>query len=97
MKTSEKIYKQNTPVTKLVDDIQTLAESKGYTFSRWQSNKGKYEVVITYAIHKGDRASQYRLQHDVMDHITLNQIEGITVNCEAYRKLSRLKLVVEVI
>lgn len=91
MKTSEKIYTKNTPVTELVDEIQAKAEEKGYTLSRWQANRSGYATEITYAIHTGERAAQFRLQKDVAEYITLSQSEGKTMACEAYRKLMSLR------
>lgn len=90
-KISEKIYRKETPVTHLVDEIQKAAEEKGLRLSRWQANKGNHATEITYAVHAGERAAQFRLQQDVIDWVALNQNEGTTERCEAYRKLATLK------
>ena len=88
---SSRIFKSNTPVTTLVDEIQALAEAKGYKLSRWQANGGNFAVEITYAIHTGERADQFRYQKGVAESTRFSQIEGTTTRCEAYKKLMSLR------
>jgi hypothetical protein len=82
--------KTNSQVIPLVDELQALCEANGLTLSRWQTNGAKHRTTITYAIHKGGRAAQFRLQHEVLDWNELSQSEGATARCEAYRKIAGL-------
>lgn len=79
------------PVVELVREIAALAETRGMTLSRWQTNKSTRATVITYTIHSGERASQARYQSGVVDSIVLTAIEGKTARCEAYMALTRLR------
>ena len=78
---------KDSAVGKLVDSIQAVCKEKGYTFSRWQTNKGRYQTTISYAVHTGERASQYRLQEGILASGVLGQSEGKTEKSEAYRVL----------
>lgn len=84
-------------VEELANRVSEMAEEKGLTLSRWQANKGNHATTITYALHTGERAAQFRLQPDdtVVDYERMNQLEGSTPRCEAYRKLVKLAEVVE--
>ena len=44
----------------LANRVAEMAESKGLTLSRWQANKGNHVTAITYAVHTGERAAQFR-------------------------------------
>lgn len=81
----------------LANRVAEMAEAKGLTLSRWQANKGNHATTITYAVHTGERAAQFRWQPDesVIDFERLNNLEGTTPRCEAYKALVRLADVVE--
>lgn len=92
---TSKLYKSHgtdTPVARLLSEIESEAAKRGYQLSRWQSNKAGRRVAITYAVHTGDRADQFRYMDDdaVIASVFLTQIEGTTEWSEAYREFSRL-------
>ena len=96
MATQIKLY--NGGVTEeLANHLAAEAEAKGLTLSRWQANKGRHATTITYAVHSGERAAQFRYQpaDSVVDYEIMHQLEGSTPRCEAYRKLEKLVEVVE--
>lgn len=84
-------------VADLVRKLEKTAAAKGLTVSRWQANKSGRKVTITWAIHRGARAEQFRrmAEGDVIDYAILDQLEGTTTRCEAYRELSHLLQVLE--
>lgn len=83
-----------TPTQELINAITDKAKEQNLKFSRWQTNSKRHGKVerITYALHTGERASQFRYQPEgsVVDYVYLNNLEGRTPRCEAYRKLARL-------
>lgn len=96
MATQFKLYNGGV-VEEMANNIAAMAEAKGLTLSRWQANKGNHATTITYALHTGERAPQFRLQADgtVVDFEKLSQLEGSTPRCEAYKALVKLANVVE--
>ena len=79
----------------LVNEIAEKAKTQGLTLSRWQCNDRKTGHVkrITYALHSGERAAQFRYQpgESVEDYIMIDNLEGSTERCEAYKALLSLK------
>jgi hypothetical protein len=53
-----------SPMVDLVTELEAECASRGLTLSRWQTNRGSKAVSITYAIHTGERAHQFRYQLD---------------------------------
>lgn len=80
----------DTPVARLVAEIEALCTVHGLSLSRWQSSKAKWIVRITYAIHYGARTTHFRHLYHPLYYVTLNNREGKTEACEAYRKLSTI-------
>lgn len=79
----------DTPVSRLLTEIEALAQVHGFTLSRWQSSKAKWIVKITYALHVGSRTMHFRhMGHRRLYYIVLDNREGKTQRCQAYRKLS---------
>ena len=85
-------YEYYGPVVELVEELEKVCAEKGLSLSRWETNLGKYKKRITWAVHKGERKSQFRYMSDdqVINAVVLWQMEGKTRSCEAYRQLSRL-------
>lgn len=83
---------QDTPVSRLVAEIEREAGRRGLTLSRWQANGQAHKVHITYAVHSGERAGQYRYMapEAVVASAWLTQLEGTTERSEAYRKLDAM-------
>jgi hypothetical protein len=84
----------DTPVANYVRQFDKYVTEKGYTLSRWETHSkmcGWY-TTVTYAIHKGDRPTRSDQLPDSEDTfiLTLNQVEGRTERCTAYRKLHDL-------
>lgn len=79
----------DTPVARLLSEIETKAADKGLTVSRWQSSKAKWIVKITYIIHDGSRPMHARhvKPFALVAKIVLHGREGKTERCEAYRQL----------
>jgi hypothetical protein len=90
-----KSREQNTPVVKLVQEIEALLEGTDYTLSRWEANgRGRSRTVsIHWGIHRGPRPDEFRSRDDNLfaDWVELEKIEGTTVRCEAYRELQSLR------
>lgn len=88
---------ETSAVGQLVSKIESVCNQKGFTLSRWQSNQGSHRVSITYAVHTGERAGQFRCQQteNVKSYEYLSQMEGSTKRSEAYRKLSRMLAEIE--
>lgn len=74
----------------LVNAIAEKAKEQGLALSRWQTNGAGHSTTITYALHSGERAGQFRYQSDVVDSVRLNSLEGATSRSAAYRSLSKL-------
>ena len=89
-KLSETLYNKNTPTARLLDEIGEKAAEKGLMLSRWQTNGTKFQTRITYAIHTGIRCWRSDQQEGVIASVTLNQTEGTSERCEAFKKLSKL-------
>jgi hypothetical protein len=77
------------PVTALVETIQNAAAARGLTLQRYQTTRSKFQVTINYALHSGPVRPSSSLRCDG-ERVTLNQREGTTTRCEAYRALSGL-------
>lgn len=79
-------------VEQLVNELANKAKAKGLTLSRWQANKSGHAVTVTYALHTGERAAQFRYQPEegIVDYVKLDNLEGSTKKCEAYREISEL-------
>ena len=79
----------------LVNRIEEKAKEKGLNLSRWQANDTRtgYVKCITYALHTGERAAQFRYQPDdsVVDYVKIDNLEGGTERCEAYKALVELE------
>lgn len=81
----------DTPVSQLLAEIEALALVHGLTLSRWQSSKAKWIVKISYALHIGNRTMHFRhMGQRRLCYVVLDNREGKTQRCEAYRKLSSL-------
>ena len=80
---------KESAVYKLVLSLENAARENGHTMSRWQANKGGRAVTVSYAIHSGDRAAQFRYQPEdsIIACTVMSQAEGSTERCEAYQKL----------
>jgi len=77
-------------VEELISEIESLASEKGMYLHRYQSNLGRYRVRIVYALHES--AEKPRTSTECSGpKVTLNNREGATTRCEAYRKLTELK------
>ena len=85
-------YEYYGPVVELVEEIEKICAEKGLSLSRWETNIGKYGKRITWAVHNGERKSQFRYvpNDQVIDFAVLWEAEGKTHSCEAYQQLSRL-------
>jgi hypothetical protein len=79
------------PVVDLVRAIQRRAEEHGLTLSRWQTNH-RHSCTVTYAVHCGERARQFRYQPDdsIVASVQVDGAEGSTERCRAYRALTAL-------
>ena len=82
---------QDSPVGKMVAEIEAICTERGLTLSRWQANKAGNAVTVTYIAHTGERAAQARYQNGIAADCTISQMEGTTERCEAYRRLSALR------
>lgn len=82
----------DTPVARLLTQLEQLCTARGLTLSRWQSSKAKWIVKITYAIHYGARPAHSRHLYPgaVVAQVVLHNREGKTTRCEAYRGLVQL-------
>lgn len=92
-RTWDKVHGQwvvDTPVARLLAEIEALCEVHGLSLSRWQSSKAKWIVRITYAIHYGARTTHFRHLYDPVYSVVLHNREGKSERCEAYRKLSTI-------
>lgn len=76
----------------LVSWIEEKAAEKELTLSRWQANRGSHATTITYALHTGERASQFRHQPagTVTEFVKFDGLEGATERCAAYKALVKL-------
>lgn len=74
----------------LVRAIESAAEAKGLTLSRWQSNGSGRSVTVRYALHTGERAEQMRYQDGLADSVELTTLEGTTRRCGAYKVLAAM-------
>lgn len=88
--TGRRIYQSE--MVDLVQQLEAAAAAKGLTLSRWETTVGKYGKSITYALHSGERAAQFRYQpkESVVDYCYLGTLEGTSRRCEAYRALSAM-------
>lgn len=84
---------EGSAVHELVSEIESTANGAGLTLSRWQANKGSRATTVSYAIHSGERAAQFRLQPEgeIIASCQMGQLEGTTERCEAYRKLNAMR------
>lgn len=82
----------DTPVARLLTELEHLCTARGLSLSRWQSSKAKWIVKITYAIHVGARPmhSRHLKPYYTVARVTLYNREGKTHRCEAYRGLNQL-------
>lgn len=80
------------PVADLVRQLESAAQARGLTVSRWQTNSRANSRIstVTWAIHRGQRAAASGQQQDVIAMVQLNSVEGKTERSEAYRKLHRM-------
>jgi hypothetical protein len=87
-----KRYFYRSEVADLVRQLEEDAAARGVNFSRWETTQGKWGKRITYALHTGERQAQFRYmpQGSVIDVCVLDQVEGTSRRCEAYRGLSSL-------
>lgn len=78
-------------VADLVRQIEARAEREGLTVSRWLTNStAGWASTITWAVHKGPRPTgTYQLPVDAYV-VILDNTEGKTKRCEAYRELLKL-------
>jgi hypothetical protein len=93
-----KLYKlEGSETQALLDRLVDTAEAIGYTVSRWQTNKRIGVERITYAVHRGERPSQFRMlaEDQILDYAVLHNMEGATRRSEAYKALARLLDAVE--
>jgi len=74
-----------------VSTVQNWAHAHWMYKAARQANNGGHSVSITYAVHTGNRAPQFRYQpkDTVKSYEYLSQMEGSTERSEAYRKLSQ--------
>lgn len=86
------IWIVDTPVARLLSQLEALAAARGLTVSRWQSSKAKWIVKITYIVHYGQRPVHSRHLHPyaIVGKVVLHNREGKTERCEAYRGLAQL-------
>lgn len=80
-------------VQSLIKNIEVKAAEKGLFLHRYQSNKGKFSYIITYALHSSAERPAKSAACDG-DSVQLSQCEGTTERCEAYRQLSELLTVI---
>lgn len=80
----------NSPVGQLIDQLEATAREKGLTLSRFQANKNKHAVSVTYVVHSGERAAQARWQENVVTSVNLQSLEGHTEKCAAFKALTGL-------
>ena len=76
-------------VQKLISEIESLAAERGLHLHRYQTNLGSYRVRITYALHDTPEKPALSASCSVPS-VVLNNREGTTERCEAYRELSEL-------
>lgn len=82
----------DTPLARLLVNVEAKAQARGLTLSRWQSSKAKWIVRITYALHYGARPVHFRHIYpgNLVAHVVLHNREGKSERCEAYRGLTQL-------
>ena len=75
----------------LKQQVKKYAQTKGLTFSQWETHYGNFRITITYAIHPGERPYSSVLLDTLKSvKVQSSQREGKTERCEAYRTLSTL-------
>ena len=81
-----------TDVAKLVKNIESKATRKGLNISRWQTNSRTHGHTerVSWAVHYGNRADRFDRQENVVASTILDNDEGQTKNCEAYRELAQM-------
>lgn len=73
----------------LVESIRTTAAKHGMYLHRFQTNAKRGVKSVSYALHSSEiKPAQTRSCDGPC--VILNQIEGKTDRCEAYRKLANL-------
>ena len=81
-----------TLVNQLLKKIHDLADVHGMELHRYQTNtNGSFGVCITYALHTRGEPRPVYSRDCIGPSVELNQREGSTERCEAYRKLSLLE------
>lgn len=83
----------NDPVYKLVEELEAECASRNLTLSRWQTNdrRSGWVRTVTWIIHEGNRAPASCYQRGILFEVSMNNREGRTIRCDAYKKLSKLK------
>ena len=84
-------------VQELTAELHRKCKAKGIRFSRWETNGTGHKIDITYALHTGERKTQFRFmpEDEVISFRYLYAREGKTIRCDAYKQLRQLLKVVE--
>ena len=76
---------------KIYTEILELCNRASVSISRWQYNKSLYNSSIHYAIHTGERESQFRWQKNIICSIELSSETGKTKRSQTYQSFESLK------
>lgn len=81
-----------SPMVDLVTSVNEAAANNNMTLSRWESNGSGRSKTVTYALHTGERAAQFRYMDNdaIVDHFMSHKAEGTTPRCEAYKELEKM-------
>lgn len=88
-------FRYEGAVADLVREIETEAAAQGLTVSRWQTNgHGGHVEMVTWAVHRGERAASSGRQEEVVRMVWFSGAEGTTERCVAFRQISKLLVAV---
>lgn len=76
-------------VEQLIEEIKAKAAEKGLFLHRYQSNYSRHAVSVVYAIDSREQKPARAIMCDGAA-VLMQQLEGKTKKCEAYRELSEL-------
>lgn len=86
------VYAYESPMVDLVERIIKTATAKGFRLDRWQTNTrmGRGSTVTYAVVPASSPHARFSKLADSIFITVINQVEGTTTRCEAYRKLAKL-------
>ena len=78
------------PMADLVKELEATAKKKGLTVSRWQTNRGKFDCTVTWAVHEGARPSMSQHLPESAQVVSFSGIEGQTPRSKSYKYIKSL-------